>query len=145
MAETSMATVRPKQGAWARGMATIKRAIADARTRRRLRRELDDLTEYGLIDDTAKRFGLSPFGLRRVVSLFPGAMRRYAGMTRRLGLGAKLSPAAGISDMLPPHRRCIYCRASGVCEHWLRTEGELAEAEQFCPNSAEFARRRSAS
>lgn len=132
----------PATGFVTRGLASLRRWAENARTRRRLRRELADLADAGMCESVLRPFGLSPFGASRLVQAYPGAMRRYAAMTRRLGLAAKLPAPEGISDMSARHRRCLFCRAAGACEQWLDGKGRFAEPGQFCPNSEAFERAR---
>lgn len=137
--DASLGTRRQARHSWAGGFAALRQAIDDARARRRLKREIADLAAAGLIDGIARPLGLSPFGTRLAVRQFPGAMRRYAAMTQRLGLAERLPVATGLAELTPLHRRCLFCRASVRCERWIAAGADLAEVPHFCPNGAAFA------
>jgi len=138
---------------WRRGRAMwgeLKHRLAtareDARVRGDLEYELACLDQAGELDGVLEGIGLSRAALPIVIKNYPGSMRRFLGMTRRLRIGAQPAPTlrVGIDALFGPRRRCLFCAESRRCESWLRTgRGESYGA--FCPNAPVFDRMRKSS
>jgi hypothetical protein len=146
------AQAAPFQGSWQRVRAllgSLKQRIAtardDARVRADLEYELACLDRMGELDGVLDNLGLSRAAIPMLVRQYPGAMRRYLAMTRRLGIGAQPAPnlRAGIDALFGPRLRCLLCSKTRPCDAWLRS-GTGAEYRGFCPNAPVFERMRKA-
>jgi hypothetical protein len=118
-------------------------AHEDAQVRAELEHEFDCLDRVGELDGVLANLGLSRGGVPVLLENYPGAMRRFAAMTARLGIGAGKAPTAraGIDALFGARRRCLFCSERRQCEAWLRG-GVRDGYRAFCPNAAVFDRMR---
>jgi hypothetical protein len=126
-----------------RGRRWLARVRADAQVRADLEYEIRCLDHAGVLDGALQNLGLARAGVPVLLRNYPGAIRRYAAMTQRLGLAGErpLSLQAGLAGMSGLRRRCLFCAESRRCERWL-SEGNGGGYRNFCPNARVFDRLR---
>ena len=116
-------------------------ARADARLRAELKYELRCLDEAGELDGALANIGLARAAIPVLLRQYPGSVRRYATMARRVGISAQRLPSfhAGLAALFGPRRRCLFCTESRRCERWLAS-GAREGTRAFCPNADAFER-----
>lgn len=116
-------------------------ARIDARLRDELRYELKCLDEAGELDGALANVGLSRAAIPSLLKNYPGCMRRFTAMTRRLGVGADRPPSlkGGLAALFGQRLRCLYCAERRTCERWLASDATEGNRD-FCPNANSFER-----
>jgi hypothetical protein len=123
----------------------VKRRVAiariDARLRGELKYELKCLDEAGELDGALANIGLSRDAIPTLVKRYPGCVRRFTTMGRRLGIGRDRPPSlrGGLAALFGQRRRCLFCTESQRCERWLAS-GATEGYREFCPNASSFER-----
>ena len=123
---------------WGRWKQRLARARTDARLRAELRYELGCLDQAGELDGVLANLGLARAAIPGLLERYPGSVRRYAFMARRVGARPP-SPRAGLVALMGSRRRCLFCGESRRCERWLET-GAREGHRDFCPNADAFDR-----
>jgi hypothetical protein len=120
-----------------------KVAIADARQRRALRRELADCAMNGELDTILADVGLTRGDIEPLIKGHPEAARLFRAMLGRLGLEKEYSRDSNIHREM--ERTCSLCDEHGRCRGWLHT-GRKDGYHDFCPNAdlLDFLRQRAA-
>lgn len=115
----------------------------DARVRAQLKYELECLDHAGELDGALNHIGLSRGAIPVLLRNYPGSIRRYAAMMRRLGIASDRSPSpeTGLAAMTGTLRRCLFCSQSRRCEQWFG-RGGADYPPGFCPNASAFERMR---
>ncbi len=123
----------------------VKRRVAiariDARLRGELKYELKCLDEAGELDGAMANIGLSRAAIPTLLKQYPGCVRRFTTMGRRLGIGGNrpLSLKGGLAALFGQRRRCLFCAERQRCERWLAS-GATEGYREFCPNASSFER-----
>ena len=125
-----------RAGLWGRFKQRLARARADARLREDLRYELRCLEQAGELDGALANIGLSRAAIPELLRRYPGSVRRYAAMARRIGVRPP-SPRAGLVALIGSRRRCVFCGESRRCDRWLGADARQGYRE-FCPNADTF-------
>jgi len=128
------ATAVARPGLVQRVIGGIGRRVADARARRVFRAEIDALDRAGTLDGVLGDLEMTRADIETLVQADPGAARRLAAMTARLGLTDALRRRAGPATAREIELVCTRCAATNECEHWLSGDKDGGN-EQFCPNA----------
>lgn len=129
------------EGMLARLVHQARTAIADARERHALRRELADYAMTGNLDAVLAEAGLSRMQIEPLIKGYPEAPRLLEAMAARLGVENEYTKDPTIQREI--QRTCSLCAVHGRCRRWLRS-GRDEGYQDFCPNAAllDFLRRR---
>ncbi len=135
VSQTVPQTGAPDHGGnlWSRCKQRWARIYADAQLREELRYELRCLEEAGELDGALAQLGLARAAVPELLRLYPGTIRRYAEMAKRVGARTP-SPRSGLMALAGARRRCLFCSESRRCDQWLGT-GAARGYEEFCPNA----------
>ena len=125
-----------RAGLWGRFKQRLARARADARLREELRYELRCLEQAGELDGALANIGLARAAIPELLRRYPGSVRRYGAMARRIGVRPP-SPRAGLVALIGSRRRCLFCGESGRCDRWLEADTRTGY-RAFCPNADTF-------
>lgn len=144
----SLSQALPRRGPF-HGIAALykdlKRRVSivrvDARLRGELKYELQCLDEVGELDGALANIGLSRTAIPALLKHYPGCVRRFTTMGRRLGVGSDRPPSlkGGLAALFGQRRRCLFCTERQRCERWLAS-GATEGYREFCPNASSFER-----
>lgn len=134
-------TIHRLAAIWNRWKKRLATSRDDARLRADLDHELRCLEQAGELDGSLANLGLARPAIPALLQRYPGSARRYAAMTRRVGIGAERASSArtGFTALFGPRRRCLFCSESRRCERWLAS-GAREGYRAFCPNADVFDR-----
>jgi hypothetical protein len=126
---------------WDDARRRIAIARIDARLRGELKYELKCLDEAGELDGALANIGLSRAAISTLIKHYPGCVRRFTTMSRRIGVGGNRPPTlrGGLAALFGQRRRCLFCTEQKRCERWLAS-GATEGYRDFCPNASSFER-----
>jgi hypothetical protein len=128
-------------GRLSRVWAICRRHLADARADRFLRNELAHefacLEQAGELDGVLNSLGLARGAVPFLLDNYPGALRRYCAMRRRLEIATpEESARSGLVGLSGPRLKCLLCASAHRCERRLRSV--KTGIPDFCPNRKAF-------
>jgi hypothetical protein len=110
---------------------TVARLVDGSRTRRRLKREIAQLSAMGSLDAVLADAGLARSQIGPLVAGCAGSRALLDQMLERLGIDASRMPTGTMRDMT---WTCTTCPHKRQCRRWLAGH-EATGFHGFCPNA----------